>query len=51
MTAVSKWKQVLEQVFQVTHRDILPLVGPVVCHSSPEGYLPPDEDGESQTKG
>jgi len=30
----------------VTFDQVYPLVNPVVCHSSPEGYLPPDESDD-----
>ena len=40
-----RWRVILDTVFSLTYDRILPLVGPIVCHSSPEGYLP-DEEGD-----
>ncbi|XP_067943038.1 tRNA (32-2'-O)-methyltransferase regulator THADA-like [Watersipora subatra] len=43
VTDVNRWSKIIQEVFAVIHNDIHLLVAPVVCHSSPEGYLPPDD--------
>jgi len=41
-----KWQSLVTRLFHVTFDQVYPLVNPVVCHSSPEGYLPPDESDD-----
>lgn len=51
MSNVERWRSVIAQLFSITFDEVYPLVAPVVCHSSPEGYLPSEEDDKDETKG
>ena len=48
MRSLNRWSALLTRVFHVTFDEVYPIVCPVVCHSSPEGYLPPDTEHEQQ---
>lgn len=50
MIHLSEWSSILKDVFCVTFKEVYPLVHPVVCHSSPEGYLPQDDEQQNTGK-